>query len=173
MKLKAMAMAVMGLNPLGVIPSSFDPASFGAGSFEGEGDTRRFQLPAKDYPAFIVGPFGEDKKTRIRTTEKGQVILEVVWQPSDPEVQSANKLEKLPTVRQSIFLDLTDSGGLDMGPFKNAELNKLRTVFGLNTSGMKWSFADFIGKPAKITVEQRPNKDDPQNPYTNVKAVTG
>ena len=154
------------------IPSSFDPASFGSGSFEGEGDTRRFQLPAKEYPAFIVGPFGEDKKTRIKTTEKGQVILEVVWQPDDGEVRAAHKLEKLPTVRQGIFLDLTDAGGLDMAPFKNADLNKLREVFGLNSAGVKWSFTDFIGKPARIKVEQKSNKEDPNNPFTNVTAVT-
>lgn len=153
-------------------PSTFDPASFGAGSFEGEGDTRRFQMPPKEYSAFIVGPFNEDKKTKIKVTDKGQVILEVVWQPSDAEVQAQFKLEKLPTVRQGIFLDVTESGGLDMGPFKNAELNKLREVFGLNATGLKWSFADFIGKPAKIKVEQRVNKDDANNPFTNVTAVT-
>lgn len=152
--------------------SSFDPAAFGAGSFEGEGDTRRFQLPPKEYNAVIVGPFNEDRKSRIKTTDKGQVIFEVVWQPSDSEVQNQFKLEKLPTVRQGIFLDVTDSGGLDMGPFKNADLNKLREVFGLNAAGVKWSFADFMGKPARIKVEQKANKDDPNNPFTNVTAVT-
>lgn len=158
---------------LSAIPSSFDVNSFAAGSHEGEGDTRRFLLPAKEYMALIVGPFGEDKKTRIKVPDKGGfVIFEVVWQPSDPQVMADHKLEKLPTVRQNIFLDFTDAGTLDMGPFKNGDLNKLRTVFGLNKPGVKWSFADFIGKPAKIKVEHRPNKDDPSNPFVNVTAVT-
>lgn len=153
-------------------PSSFDPAAFGAGSFEGQGDTRRLQIEAKEYSAFIVGPFNEDKKTRIRTTDKGHIIFEVVWQPEDPEQQQRLKVEKLPTVRQSIFLDLTEAGGLDMGPFKNADLNKLREVFNLNQPGVKWSFSDFVGKPAKIKVEHKPNKEDPANPFINVTAVT-
>lgn len=153
-------------------PSSFNPEAFASGSFEGEGDTRRFQLPPKEYMAFVVGPFGEDKKTRIRTTDKGHVIFEIVWQPDDAEVKQQFGLEKLPTVRQSIFLDITEQGGLDMGPFKNADLNKLREVFELNAAGVRWSFQDFIGKPARIKVEQRPNPQDPNNPFSNVTAVT-
>ena len=170
------SLATMALAPLNAsrlyVDSSFDPGAFGSGSFEGEGDTRRFMLPAKEYRAFIVGPFNEDKKTRIRTTDKGYVIFEVVWQPEDSEIQNANGLEKLPTVRQSIFLDISENGGLDMGKFKNADLNKLRDAFGMNIAGLKWSFGDFIGKAGKIMVEQKPNKDDPANPYTNVTKVT-
>lgn len=169
MKLKQLT-ALLLPQPLMAVPSTFDPTSFGAGSFEGVGDTRRFKLPPKEYSAFVVGPWGEDKKTRIRV-EKGYVILDLVWQPADAEVAAEFKLDKLPTVRQSIFLDMTDSGGLDMGPFKNAELNKLREVFGLNAEGVKWSFQDFIGKPAKIVVEHRPNKDNPNDPFANVTAV--
>lgn len=154
-----------------VVDSSFDPNSFGNSSFEGKGDTRRLQLPEKDYPAFIVGPWGEDGKTRIRV-EKGFVILDVVWQPNDPQVQQQLGVEKLPTKRQSIFLDVTPQGGLDMGPFKNGDLNRLREVCGLNQEGVKWSFQDFIGKPGIITLKNKPNKDDPENPYQNISAVT-
>lgn len=169
MRLKPLPDALRGLF---AAPSSFDPTAFGAGSFEGQGDTRRLQIEAKEYTAFVVGPFGEDKKTRIRTTDKGHVIFEVVWQPEDPEQQQRLKVEKLPPVRQSIFLDLTEGGGLDMGPFKNADLNKLREVFNLNQPGVKWSFSDFVGKAAKIKLEHKPNKDDPANPFSNVTAVT-
>lgn len=154
------------------VSSSFDPSSFANASFEGEGDTRRFQMPPGEYNAFIVGPFGEDKKTRIAVSDKGFVQLVIVWQPDAPQIQSEYKLEKVPMISQRLFLDMTDGGGLDMGPFKNAELNKLRSVFGLNQAGVRWSFNDFIGKTAKIKVEQKPNKDDPSNPYTNVTAVT-
>lgn len=154
------------------VGSSFDPNSFAAGSFEGAGDTRRFQLPPGEYNAFIVGPWQEDKKTRIAVSDKGSVQLVVVWQPDAPELCSKFNLDKLPPISQRVFLDVNESGnGLDMGPFKNAELNKLREAFGLNGDGVKWSFQDFIGKSAKIKVEQKPNKDDPANPYTNVTAV--
>lgn len=156
---------------LSAVPSSFDPAAFGGSSFEGQGDTRRLQIEAKEYPAFIVGPFGEDRKTRIAVSDKGSIQLVVVWQPDDGEQCRKLNIEKLPTISQRIFLDVTEGGGLDMGPFKNAELNKLREVFGMNAPGVKWSFADFCGKSATIKVEQKINKDDPQNPFTNVTAV--
>lgn len=157
--------------PLMSVSSAFDPAAFASGSFEGKGDTRRLQIEAKEYAALIVGPFQEDKKTRIRTTDKGKVILDIVWQPDDPAQAQQLGLEKLPTVRQSVFLDLTPGGGLDMGPFKNGDLNRLREVLGLNADGVKWSFADFVGKTALIKVEYRPNEADPQNPYSNVTKV--
>jgi hypothetical protein len=150
--------------------STFDVGAFAQSSFEGEGDTRRLQIEPKEYNALIVGPWSE--KTKLRPTDKGQLIFDVVWQPEDPEQATKLGVEKLPTVRQSIFLDLTPAGGLDMGPFKNAELNKLRALYGLNKAGVKWTFQDFIGKPGKIKVEQRPNEKDPQNPFTNVTAVT-
>jgi len=150
------------------LPSTFSVEAFSAGSFEGKGDTRRLRIDPKEYPAFVVGPWGEKTKLRV---EKQYLILDVIWQPDDKEQQQRLAIEKLPTVRQSVFLDLTPSGALDMGPYKNPDLNKLREVFGLNADGQKWSFADFVGKPARIKVEQKPNKDNPADPFTNVTAV--
>jgi len=153
------------------LPTSFDLNSFQQASFEGAGDTRRLRIEPKEYPAMVVGPFGEKGKTGLRT-EKTYLILDVVWQPSDDEQMKTLGLERLPTVRQSLFLDLTAQGGLDMGPFKNGDLNRLREVFALNDPRLPWKFADFVGRPARIKVEHRPNEKDPANPYTNVTAVS-
>ena len=172
MKLKQMQAAIAGAFALGALPSSFDVTSFGAGSFEGKGDTRRLQIDAKEYTGVIKGPFGEDKSTRLRPTDKGQLIFNVVYQLDDPEQCAKLGIEKLPQISQSIFLDLTPQGGLDMGPFKNAQLNLLRAACGLNEDGVKWGFADFVGRPVKVKVEHKANKDDPANPYQNVTAVT-
>lgn len=151
------------------LPSSFSLDAFQQGEFEGEGDTRRVRIEPKEYNAMVAGPWGE--KTKLRT-EKGFLILDVVWQPDDEEQRRALGVEKLPTVRQSIFLDLTAQGSLDLGPLKNGDLNRLREVFDLNRPGVKWKFQDFIGRPAKINVKHRPNKDDPENPFVNVTAVS-
>lgn len=173
MKLKLNPISIaLQLCTLQAAPSTFDVGSFAAGSFEGEGDTRRFQYPPKDYNAVVIGPFGEDKKSRIEVSQKGAVQLILVWQPDDPALQNELKLEKLPVLIQRVFLDVGEDGrSLDMGPFKNADLNKLREVFGLNRQGMRWSFADFVGKAARVTVEHRPNKDNPNEPYVNVTKV--
>ena len=154
-----------------MIPTSFDLNSFQQASFEGQGDTRRLRIEPKEYPAIVVGPFGEQGKTRLRV-EKTYLILDVVWQPEDEVQKAALGLERLPTVRQSLFLDVTPQGGLDMGPFKNSDLNRLREVFALNDPKAAWSFANFVGRPARIKVEQRPNDKDPANPFTNVTAVS-
>jgi hypothetical protein len=153
------------------IPTSFDLNSFQGASFEGAGDTRRLRIEPKEYPAIVVGPFGEQGRTRLRT-EKQYLILDIVWQPDDEAQKAALGLEKLPTVRQSLFLDLTPQGGLDMGPFKNGDLNRLREIWNLNDPQKPWKFADFVGRPARIKVEHRPNEKDPANPFTNVTAVS-
>jgi len=152
------------------LPSGFNVEAFAAGAFEGVGDTRRVRIDPKEYNAQVVGPWGD--KTKLRT-EKGFLILDVVWQPDDEEQRRALNIDKLPTVRQSIFLDLTAGGaGLDMGPLKNGDLNRLREVFDLNQDGIQWKFQDFVGKPARIKVVHKPNKDDPESPFTNVTAVS-
>lgn len=153
-------------------PSSFNVDSFAQAQFDGaKGDTRRLSsaIEEAEYPAVIEGPWGEVTKIRV---EKGYPILDIQWRPSSPELQAKLGVEKLPLVRQSIFLDVTSAGGLDMGPFKNGDLNRLREAIGLNNDGQKWGFPDFIGKPAKIKVVHKPNEKDAANPYVNVTSVT-
>lgn len=154
------------------LPSGFNVEAFANSSFEGEGDTRRLLIEEKEYNAVVVGPFNEEKATRLRPTDKGQLILDVVWQVDDPEQQSRLGITKMPTKRQSIFLDLTAGGALDMGEYKNAELNKLREVFDLNAPGVQWKFSDFVGRTALVKLKNGANKDDPNNPYQNIVAVT-
>lgn len=152
-------------------PTSFSVDSFAQAQFEGKGDTRRIStaIEPKEYPAMIEGPWGEVTKIRV---EKGYPILDIQWRPNDPALQQKLGVEKLPLVRQSIFLDVTESGGLDLGPFKNGDLNRLRDAIGLNADGQRWGFQDFIGKAAKITVKHAPNEKDPANPFVNVTTVT-
>ena len=152
-------------------PSTFNVESFGSAQFEGKGDTRRMSsaIAEGEYNAIIEGPWGDVTKIRV---EKGYPILDIQWRPSSPELQAKLGVEKLPLVRQSIFLDVTPQGGLDLGPFKNGDLNRLRDAIGLNADGQRWSFQDLVGKAAKIKVVHKPNEKDAQNPFVNVTAVT-
>lgn len=153
------------------LPSGFNLEAFANSSFEGEGDTRRLLVEEKEYNATVVGPFGEEKATRLRVTDKGQTILDVVWQLDDPEQAQRLGLQRMPSKRQSIFLDITPGGGLDMSEFKNGDLNRLRDVFGLNQPGVNWKFSDFVGRTATVKLKNSTNKDDPDNPYQNIVAV--
>lgn len=153
-------------------PSGFNVEAFAGGSFEGEGDTRRLQLEEKDYRATVEGPFGDEKATRIFTSDKGAVALVVQWRLDDPEQQAKLNLDRMPMKRQTVWLDLTPNGGLDMGPYKNSELNRLREVFDLNKPGVQWKFSDFIGRTAVVKLKNSKNPEDPNNPYQNITAVS-
>lgn len=153
--------------------SSFNVDAFAQGQFEGANDTRYLRVEPKEYQAVIEGPFGEKGKSGINhIQDKGYVILNLMWRPNDMEQCAKLGLEQMPLIRQSIFLDVTPSGSLDMGPFKNSDLGRVREALGLNTEGQRWAFSDFVGRPAKIKVEHKPNEKDPANPHQNVTAVT-
>ena len=155
------------------LPTTFSLDSFVQGAFEGKNDTRYLRLEApKVYRAQVIGPFGEERKTKLRVTDKGQLILDVVWLPEDEEQRMRLGVLQLPTARQSVFLDVTAQGGLDMSEYKNGSLGRLREALDLNREGQRWGFADFVGKTALIKVENSPNEADPMNPYQSVNAVT-
>lgn len=112
------------------------------------GDTKYRPVPVGVYPATVTA-------VEARELEDGRVVVDVVWelQPNkavEEEIGIPN-----PQVRQSLFLDLTEDGKLDMGKGKNVRLNKLRAMFGLNEPGKPWRFQDFVGKSGSILVEHR------------------
>ena len=113
---------------------------------EGSNDTEVIQVPNGEYPAVIT-------KVDVRTP-KESVILDITWEIDDRDgsVQEHTGREKN-TVRQSIFLDITESGGLDMGKGKNAQLGRLRESVGCNEG--TFTFNDLVGKVALVRTEQR------------------
>lgn len=150
------------------VGNTFDVASFASAQFEGKNDTRRLQLAQKPYRFVIEGPFGEDKKTRIQVSKNGNLMLTLAVTPEDPEQMAALNLTKMPTIYHNIFLDATPQGTLDMGPFKNADLGKLREALGMNVEGQPWSFQGFVGRAFTGMLEYRPNEQDPENPFANI-----
>ena len=104
-------------------------------------------IPEGEYPASV-------KEIKPRSTESGKNILDVVWAVDDATVADVTGLPN-PTVRQSIFLDITESGGLDIGKGKNVSLGKLREALGQNQSGKPWQPGMLIGGVAKIKVSHR------------------
>lgn len=154
------------------VSGSFDVGSFASAQFEGKNDTRRLQIAQKDYRMSILGPFGEEKKTRIKVTDKGNIMLVLALELEDPEQVASLGINKMPTVYHNLFLDVTPQGTLDMGPFKNGDLGKLREALGLNQDGKPWAFQDFVGRSIVGKLEYRPNEQDPENPFANVTKIT-
>ena len=139
---------------------TFDPSIFEQQQYTEASDTKYVTVPAAEYPAVI-------KSHKFRQ-EKGYTILDLVWAVDDQGARDATGMKE-PTVRQSIFLDMTPNGGLDFGKGKNVKLGRLREATGLNQPGQAFSFNMLDGRPARIKVEHRISGEDT---FADVKETT-
>lgn len=127
----------------------FDEDAFMSSTSEGEMDTEFTPVPVGEYPAVV-----KKLATRSGSSEKGDwAVLDVTWGIDDAQVSKITGFDS-PSVRQSIFLDVTESGGLDLGKGKNINLGQLREALGQNGSGA-WSPSMLEGNVATILVEHR------------------
>lgn len=140
--------------------STFNPETFMNTSTTEAGSTKYTPVPEEDYPASI-------KEVKPREA-KGRGILDINWEIVDERAKAATGMESS-VVRQSIFLDLTESGGLDMGKGKNIPLNKLREAVNQNAPGKTWQPGMLLGQVALVKVTHRLVDD---NIYADVKGVT-
>lgn len=127
--------------------STFDADSFMNSQFEGEMETKYYPIPvADDYVASI---------SKVEPRMAGdKPVLEVTWQTTDPRAVEATGLDT-PQVRQTVWLDLTEAGSLDLGRGKNVGLGKLRAAVGQNNAGQPWQAGMLIGQTAKIKITHR------------------
>ena len=148
--------------------SNFDPEAFMGTETTDDMDTQVIPIPEDEYTAVVEKV--EARLTKVDNVEKP--VLEVTWliDDTDGSVQKATGRDKN-TVRQSIWLDVNESGALATGPGKNIGLGRLREVFGQNKAGKAWNPNMLTGNPARILVNQRVDKNDPEVIYNGVKRV--
>jgi hypothetical protein len=155
--------------------SVFDLEQFASAGIDSDLSTKPTPFPTGEYVLQIQGPFGDEKATRIRQTDKGQVILDVVYmadgnqQTPDGDMLSDVVGIATPTVRQSIFLDINENGSLDTRHGKNFRLGQLREALGQNQKGKPWNFSMLIGGMVLGRVTHRIVGDDT---YADVKSVS-
>ena len=143
--------------------STFDVNAFQNATFTEALDTTYTPVPEGEYTAAVR----EADDIKIRTTEKGSVILDIKWTIDDASVAAATGFETN-TVRQSVFLDTTANGGLDFSKGKNIQLGRLRNAVKQNQAGQPWTFGNLVGSVARITVKHRIVDDAI---YTDVRGV--
>lgn len=114
--------------------SAFNPEVFLSQEVTGANETKFTPPPEGDYKSFIddIASGGD---------YEGQPIINVTHKLLD----DTGKLAELmglaePTIRDSIFLDIDNSGQLAFGPNKNVKLGKYREAAGQNDPKMKWNF---------------------------------
>jgi len=139
--------------------SNFDPDLFLSAQTTDSLSTQSNPVPEGEYNAVI-------SSVEVRQA-KSSTIMDIKWAIDDAAVAEATGI-KTPTVRQSVFLDITANGGLDTSKGKNTQLGRLREAVKQNKAGMPWSPAQLSGSVARITVKHR---IDGENIYTDVKGV--
>ncbi len=143
--------------------STFDVNALQNSTFTEANSTQMSPVPEGEYIAAIR----EADDCKLRTTEKGNLILDVSWTIDDEAVSAVTGM-KTNKVRQSIFLDTTEAGGLDFGKGKNVQLGRLREALGQNVAGQPWSFGNLIGSVARVAVRHRAVDDVI---YTDIRSV--
>jgi hypothetical protein len=136
----------------------FDPNQFLDMSVDGAMDTKAVPVPVGEYIAII-----EEVKARTWTAKddptKSGVALDILWSIDDANVKATLGRDKV-TVKQGIMLDMTESGGLDLGKGKNLGLGRLRTALNLNQPGQPFAPSMLPGRVGKVKVEHRISGED-------------
>ena len=128
--------------------------------------TEAIPVPVGEYTAII----GEVKCRPWQKKDDPSVAglaLDLSWDIDDSAVKELLGRDKV-KCKQGVMLDLTESGGLDMGKGKNVGLGRLREACDLNRPGEPFAFSMLVGRIAKVKVEHRINGEQI---FAEVKAV--
>ncbi len=132
--------------------STFDPQAFLDAQTTETNDTRVLPCPVGEWPATIDSV---DIKSGVgQKSGEPWTKLAVKWVIEGCPANQLAERDKIFT-QQGVMLDLTESGGLDMGKGKNVQLGRLREAVGLNQPGQPFSFRMLIGRSAKVSVSHR------------------
>lgn len=143
--------------------SQFDADQFMNSSISDANSTQYTPVPEGEFQASI-------NAVTPRVTGTGKALLNVAWKVDDEQVRTETGMAE-PTVYQTIWLDVTESGGLDVGKGKNVGLGKLRDALGQNKPGSPWSPGMLVGQVALIRVGHSIDKRDNVSIQAEVKAV--
>lgn len=129
---------------------------------EGSNATQVELVPEGEYKAQIaVDGIGLAHFKYKQGEREGQTgyRMTVKWELEDPDGALKEQLGRAPTITQSIMLDLTPEGGLDMGKGRNVYLGQLRDAVNQNADGKPWQPSMLVGEQATILVKHRTGQD--------------
>lgn len=144
---------------------SFDPTTFLDQTVTGASSTSSEPVPEGEYQAILEKL--DVKPWASRDGATAGLKLELVWDILDEAVKATLGRTKV-TSRQSIMLDLTESGAMDMGKGKNVGVGRLREATNMNDPKKPFSFGMLVGQMAKVGVKHRVYEG---NIFDEVKAV--
>lgn len=130
--------------------SPFDADNFMNTQTTESNATKVIPVPPGEYNAQV-------KDLKLRDA-KDQKVLDVIWEIDSQPAREATGRKEV-QVRQSLFLDFTESGSLSFAEGKNVGLGRVRAALNQNQKGQPWSPANLKGGVAKINVTHRIDKD--------------
>lgn len=143
--------------------SAFNPDTFLNTETEASSATSYTPVPEGEFNAAI-------KLIKPRVLTDGRAVLDITWTVDDETARNETGMAE-PSVRQTLWLDTTESGGLDFGKGKNVGLGRLREAVGQNQAGKPWAPGMLVGQVAKIKVGHSIDKRDGVTINADVKAV--
>lgn len=143
--------------------SSFNPDTFLNTETKDANATAYTPVAEGEYTASI-------KAIKPRVLTDGRAVLDVTWTVDDEGARQETGMAE-PSVRQTLWLDTTESGGLDFGKGKNVGLGRLRSALNQNAPGKPWAPGMLVGGVAKIKVGHSIDKRDGETVNADVKAV--
>ena len=145
--------------------STFDEDVFLSTEVSEPSETKFTTVPGDVYTAYI-----DDELTFREYNEAPICDVRFILTGVDELTKKLN-MDRL-SVQHSLFIDVDKQGRLAFGVNKNVALGRLREALGQNKSGKPWSFQLLKGAgPVKITVVQRPDKNDPETMRNRVTRV--
>lgn len=143
--------------------STFNPDTFLNTETSDANATAYTPVPEGEFQAAI-------KAVKPRVLTDGRAVLDITWSVDDEVARQETGMAE-PSVRQTIWLDTTESGGLDFGKGKNVGLGRLREAVGQNQAGKPWAPGMLVGQVAKVKVGHSIDKRDNVTINADVKAV--
>jgi hypothetical protein len=145
----------------------FDPATFLGTEHEESLSTDYILVPEGEYTAQCQEVTPES--VRVIETKDGQrTVVDLNWLITNEAVKEATHRDRN-SVRQSLFLDLTPEGNLDMSEGMNVALGRVREAVRQNSPGRPWSFRMLGGNTATVFVKHTKSEE---RMYANVTKVT-
>jgi len=148
--------------------SVFDAEKFLNHETTEETDTVLIPIPVGEWQGQINNI--KFREIMAKNTGETHTLMDIVWEILDDDVKKETKMVK-PTCRQTIFLELTSEGNIDMAKGKNVQIGRLREAVKQNKAGKAWSPAKLMGQVALVKTIQRVDGEDSTKIFSEVKQV--
>lgn len=146
----------------------FDPATLLNTEILGANATEIMPCPVGDWEAILYKVSLTPWRSNDGSKSGGKLVNE--WHIQDPSVKELLSRDVV-IVRQDIMLDLTATGGLDMGKGMNVSLGRLREALGMNDPNRPFRFSDLEGRMARVRVSHRPYTDGTDRVASEIREV--